>query len=379
MIDNNKNIVTCKRCVMDSTDQDIVFDENGICDHCNTFDSHIDHKWKSNIENNKFEKISDKIKKNSKSDYDCLIGVSGGIDSSYLLHIVVEKFKLNPLVYHVDSGWNSKISVSNIKNLVEKLNLDLVTDVIDWEEMKDIQLSFIKSGVPHIDAPQDHCYFASLYRFASKNNFKFILTGANYATESIRNPIKWMYYQSDIVQLKDIHKKFGKNKIINFPTTNIFWHKIYLPYFRNIKTYRPLDYINYNKKDSEIILKNKYNFITYKNKHNESRFTKFYESYWLYEKFCYDVRKVQLSSLILSGQIDRSSALKIISSKPYDKIKIKDDFEYVANKLDLTTNQLKFYFNSENKSFTDYKNLYFFYKIGHKFLNYIGVEKGGKR
>ena len=149
--------------------------------------------------------------------------------------------------------------------------------------MKDIQLSFIKSS-SHIDSPQDHCYFASLYRFASKHNIKFILTGGNYSTESIRNPIKWMYYQSDIPQLKDIHQRFGKNKLNNFPTTNIFWHKIYLPYFRNIKTYRPLDYVNYNKKDAEIILKNKYNFISYGQKHSESRFTKFM-NYWLYEKF----------------------------------------------------------------------------------------------
>ena len=205
----------CNNCVMDTTDQNIIFDENGICDHCNTYYQKILPNWhKGNKGRVKLEKIIDKIKKDGKGkDFDCIIGMSGGIDSSYLTYIAKEKLDLRPLIFHVDAGWNSQIAVNNIEMLVDKLGLDLFTEVINWNEMRDLQLSYFKSGLPNIDTPQDHAFFAMMYKFAQKYNVKNILTGANYSTECIRNPVDWMYYQSDVVQLRDVQKRFGSIKL----------------------------------------------------------------------------------------------------------------------------------------------------------------------
>ena len=204
----------CTNCVMDTTDSKITFDDKGVCDHCNTYYDKILPNWHPNEKGQaELDKIVEGIKKEGKGkDFDCIIGMSGGIDSSYLLYLAKEKLGLRPLVFHVDAGWNSQIAVNNIERIVDKLKLDLYTHVINWEEMKDLQLAFFKSGVPHIDTPQDHAFFATMYDFASKHNIKHILTGGNYSTECVRNPMEWMYFQSDSIQLKDIHKKFGKKK-----------------------------------------------------------------------------------------------------------------------------------------------------------------------
>jgi len=366
---------------MDTTDPAIIFDSNGICDHCITFYNKILPFWKTDENSQSIlkEKI-EKIKKSSiNNDFDCIMGVSGGIDSSYLLYMMVEKFNLKPLVFHVDAGWNSQIAVNNIERLIDGLNLDLYTEVINWEEMKDLQLSFIKSGVPHIDTPQDHAFFATMYKFASKHNIKYILTGGNYSTECVRNPLDWMYYQTDSTQLRDIHKKFGKKKLKDFPITNILWHKIYLPYIRGVRTLRPLDFIPYNKNDAVELLIKKFQFQKYPQKHFESRFTKFYESYWLPKKFGYDTRKVQLSSLILTNQLTRNEALKILENPPYDSESINHDFEYIATKLDISPSQLEKYMNQPNKSYKDYKSQKNIYHFGAKVMKMLGLEKGGKR
>ena len=248
--------------------------------------------------------VVEKIKKEGKGrDFDCIIGMSGGIDSSYLVYLAKEKLGLRPLVFHVDAGWNSQQAVNNIEQMTERLGLDLYTEVIDWEEMKDLQLSFFKSGVPHIDTPQDHAFFATMYKFANEHNINHILTGGNYSTECIRNPMEWMYFQSDVIQIKDIQKKFGTKKLKRFPLTNILWHKIFLPYFKGIKVYRLLDFMTYNKEEATKFLVDNYGYQRYAQKHFESRFTRFYESYWLPEKFGFDTRKVQYSSLILTGQM----------------------------------------------------------------------------
>jgi len=371
----------CKNCVMDTTDSKIIFDKNGVCDHCNTFLKEIKPKWKIGIEaNNRLNDKIDTIKKESKGrDYDCIVGVSGGIDSSYLLYAIVEKFKLKPLVFHVDGGWNSQIAVNNIEKLIDGLNLDLFTEVINWEVMRELQLSFFKSGVPHIDAPQDHAFFASMYKFSSKFNVKNILTGGNFSTECIRNPIEWMYYQSDSIQLKDIYKTFTGKKLKNFPTTSILWHKVYLPYIKNIKVFRPLDYMDYNKEEAMNLLVKKFGYQKYIQKHFESRFTKFYESYWLPERFGYDTRKVQYSSLILTGQMSRDLAIKLLRKPSYDPETIDNEFEYIANKLEITVEELREYFSSPLKTFKDYKSQQILYKFGAKLMKKFGIERGGKR
>ena len=371
----------CNRCVMDTTDSNISFNSDGVCDHCITFDNTISPYWdNSGRRENEFEKVAKNIRASGKGkDFDCIIGMSGGVDSSYLVYLAKEKLNLKPLVFHVDAGWNSQTAVNNIEQMVTKLNLDLYTEVINWEEIKDLQLSFFKSGVPHIDAPQDHAFFAVMYKFANKYNVKHILTGGNYSTECIRNPKEWMYYQSDHIQIKDIQKRFGNIQLKEFPLTNILWHKIYLPYFKGIKVYRPLDYFKYNKKEAtEFLIKN-FDYQPYSQKHFESRFTKFYESYWLYEKFGFDTRKVQYSSLILTNQMTRDEALKELKSPPYNREEIHEDIEFIANKLGITEDELMSYLTSENKTYKDYRNIDFIYDIGSRIMRFIGLEKGGKR
>ena len=371
----------CNRCVMDTTDSAIYFDDKGICDHCRTFDKKILPDWNMGSGREvELEEIVSKIKNEGKGNsFDCILGMSGGIDSSYLLFLVTKKLGLRPLVFHVDAGWNSQEAVNNIECLVDGLDLDLYTEVIDWEEMKDLQLSFFKSGVPHIDTPQDHAFFATMYKFANKYGVKNILTGGNYSTECIRNPIEWMYYQSDEFQIKDIHKKFGNVPLKRFPLTNILWHKVYLPYVKGIKLYRLLDYLTYNKEEATQFLVDNYGYQRYPQKHFESRFTRFYESYWLPEKFGYDTRKVQFSSLIVTGQMSREEALELLQQPAYDPETIKDDIEYIANKINISTEEIMGYFHEPNKTYKDYRNMQFIYNLGAKVLKAIGLEKGGKR
>ncbi|MCH6236622.1 N-acetyl sugar amidotransferase [Cognataquiflexum rubidum] len=371
----------CTNCVMDTTDSKITFDSEGVCDHCNTFYKDIQPYWHTDEKGRKaLQEIIDKIKKEGKGkEFDCLMGMSGGIDSSYLLYVMKEKFGLRPLVFHVDAGWNSQIAVNNIERLVDGLGLDLYTEVINWEEIKDLQLAFFKSGVPHIDVPQDHAFFATMYKFASKHNIKYILTGGNYSTECVRNPLEWMYYQSDSIQLRDIYKKHGRGKLKDYPVTNILWHKVYLPYIKRIKLIRPLDYVPYNKDEAMQLLVDKFGYQKYPQKHFESRFTRFYESYWLPRKFGFDTRKVQFSSLILTGQMTREEALKKLSEPAFDPETINQDFEYIATKLGISVEELQGYMDAPNKTYKDYKSQESIYNFGASLLRILGKEKGGKR
>ena len=383
MIFKNKhnNVTICSNCVMDTTDSKIVFDDQGVCDHCNTFYKDILPNWHTDERaHKKLTGIINKIKKQGEGkDFDCLMGMSGGIDSSYLLYVMKEKYGLRPLVFHVDAGWNSQIAVNNIERLVDGLGLDLYTEVINWEEIKDLQLAFFKSGVPHVDVPQDHAFFATMYKFASKHKIKYILTGGNYSTECVRNPLEWMYYQSDSIQLRDIYKKFGTGKLKDYPVTNILWHKVYLPYVKKIKLIRPLDFVPYNKDEAMQFLVDKFGYQKYPQKHFESRFTRFYESYWLPKKFGYDTRKVQYSSLILTNQMTREEALKKLKFPAYDPETIHQDFEYVATKLGISEEELQSYMDAPNKTYKDYKSQETIYNIGAKVMRMLGAEKGGKR
>ena len=374
----NSNITICKNCVMDTTDSKIVFDQNGVCDHCNNYYQNILPKWKK-IENNEIElsKNINKIKNHGKnSEYDCLIGISGGVDSSYLTYLAKEVFKLRPLIFHVDGGWNSQQAVNNIENLVNKLDLDLYTEVINWSEMKDLQLAFFKAQVPTLDTPQDHAFFSSMYNFAVKNNIKYILTGANYSTECIREPLEWNYHTSDLSQLKDIQNKFGTLPLSKFPTSDILTYKIYYRIFKGIRVFSPLNYVEFNKEKAIEKLEKKFNWQKYKHKHYESRFTKFYEGYWLYEKFGFDKRKAHFSSLILTNQMTREKALNELLRPAYDKNTIKDEFSYIASKLDITPEDLKNIMNGENKSFKDYKNKFLVISLGTYLSRLLGLYNG---
>lgn len=378
---NERTYQMCNNCVMDTTDSVIVFDDKGMCDHCNTYYKKILPNWKVGEEGlRKLEELAFKIQKSGKGrEFDCIVGISGGVDSSYLTYVAKEVMGLRPLVFHVDTGWNSQESVNNIEVLLDKLGLELYTVVIDWDEMQDLQLAFFKAGVPHIDTPQDHAIFASIYRFVAEHNVKYILTGANYSTECIRNPVEWMYYQSDSVQLRDIHRCFGTRQLVNFPTTSIIWHKIYLPYIKGIKVTKPLNYVHYSRAEAAKLLKDQFGWEAYGEKHYESRFTKFYESYWLYRGFSYDVRKVKYSSLILTEQMTRDEALEKLKEPPWDDSTIKFELEFVANKLGVSVDELNSYMNLPKKTYRDYKSNYWIYNMGASMMKAIGLERGGKR
>lgn len=374
----HKQIRVCTSCVMDATDPTIVFDENGECDYCYNYHNNIVPNWHPNEKGlAEITKVFDKIKKEGKNrDYDCMIGISGGLDSSYLAHVAVKQFGLRPLFFHVDAGWNSDVSTHNIHKLMDGLGVDLYTEVVNWEEMKDLQRAFIKSQVPDIDTPQDLVFFSALYNYAAKHGYKYIITGGNFSTECVREPLAWgAYYQTDMRYVRDIHKKFGERKLSTFPTCDIFKYKIQYRLINGVRVVKPLDYMPYFKKEAEETLLKLYGWQGYQHKHHESRFTRFYEAFWLPRKFGFDKRKNHLSSLILTGQADRNQVLDRISRPELPEDELMQEFEYVAKKLDFTTEELWSHFNGENKNFNDYKNNYKWITLGTRIMQFLGLEK----
>ena len=378
---NNKiDYKICKKLVLDTTYPGIKFDENGISNQYWDYHKNVKNNWKVNQEGlNELEKIISKIKKNqANKEFDCILGLSGGADSSYMLHVIVKEFNLKPLVFHVDGGWNSEIAVSNIKNLVDKLQLDLFTEVINWEEMKDFQLAMFKSGVPHIDIPQDMAFIGVLYKFARKYNIPYILNGGNISTECVQRPLDIIYWGSDMRHINDILKKFATLEMKTFPFSSAFYHKLYLRYFRNIRVIKPLNYINYIKKDAMQLMSDLYDWKPYPQKHFESRFTRFFEGYWLPTRFGFDMRRVDLSSLILTNQMSREEALEELNKPSYDPELIDQDFNYIAKKLNIENIDLKKFHEMPKKYWHDYKNLNNIFKISEKVLQYIsGTRRGG--
>ncbi len=365
---------------MDTSDSRISFDEKGFCDHCITFYRQTLPSWRTDERGRReLERYVEKIKQAGKEkDFDCILGMSGGIDSSYLTYLAKQELGLRPLVFHVDAGWNSQEAANNIEQLVDKLGLDLFTEVIDWEEMRDLQLAFFKSGVPHIDWPQDLAFFATMYKFAHKHRIKYILTGANLSTECIRNPVEWMPF-GDPVQLRDIHRRFGTRPLVTFPLTHTLWHKVYLPYVEGIRVIRPLNYMPYIKAEAMKLLVDRFGWQPYPQKHFESRFTRFYEGYWLPTKFGFDTRRVQYSSLIVTNQMTRDEALEKLTRPACDEETVTRDTEYVATKLGISVDELLGYLKAPNKSYRDYRSQQGMLKIGAAVMRTLGLEVGGKR
>ena len=347
----------CRNCVMDTSDSKISFDESGLCDHCQNFYQNIEPNWDYQTTGPKrLGSLVEQIKKEGRGkEFDCIIGLSGGMDSSYLLYYAKEVLGLRPLAYSVDTGWTLNVAIENIEKLVRGLGLELHTEIINWNEMKDLQLAFFKSQVAYQDLPQDHVIFAGLYNYAVKNKIKYVLTGGNLSTECVREPIEWVY-QNDLTHIKDIHKKFGQRPIKDLPMTSMFKYKLYYRFVKGMKVVRVLDMIPYTKEDATKTLHDKFDWQPYQNKHFESVFTRFYEGYWLVNKFGFDKRRAHFSSLILTKQLEREKALDILANPPYDEKQAMKDLEYICRKLSISKDDFLAMMNEPNKTYKDYKN-----------------------
>jgi N-acetyl sugar amidotransferase len=363
---------------MDTTDSGISFDTDGVCDYCNNFEKTILPEWNFGIaKEKKLQSLASYISKNGVGkEFDCIIGLSGGLDSSYTAYVAKEIMGLKPLLFHVDAGWNTDQAVSNIEKLVDGLGLDLYTEVANWDSVKRMQVAFLKSGIPDQDLVQDAVFFSQLFKFAKKYKIKYVFTGSNYSTECCREPEQWGGYLGiDKKFFGDIWEKHGDQKPIDFPLIDILTSKIWYQRFLGMQMVYPLNLVRYLKKDAEDELKNKFDWNPFKHKHHESRFTRFYEDYWLPKRFGYDKRKAHLSSLIMTKQMSRKDAIQRIGKPEMSEQFIKQEFEYVAHKLDLSVNNLNELLNLHIRYFYHYKNKKWIIKLGTILLRVLGLEK----
>lgn len=346
----------CTNCILDSNDDsEIEFDSKGVCNYCNGYiDKYIKNGLSEAEKAKKLTSLVSRIKEDARGKkYDSIMGLSGGVDSSYLA-LVAKQLGLNPLMVHFDNGWNSELAVQNIEGILRKTGFDLFTYVVDWNEFKDLQKSYIKAGVLDWEIPTDHGFYACLFEQAYKHKIKYILTGHNYQTEAILpNTMRWS--KMDVANIKDIHGKFGKIKLKTFPMLGFFKYSWY-DYLFKLERANLLELVHYNKDEAKEIIKKEFGWIDYGGKHYESIFTRFYQGYVLKEKFGFDKRKAHLSNLILSGQITRNQALDEISKPAYDPQLLKEDFDYVGKKFDYTPDEFRSVLKEPNHSHLDYKS-----------------------
>ncbi len=365
-VPSEKNYQQCTRCVMDTSDAEITFDKGGYCNHCTDyFEKTSKRIYQGTASDLKLTQLVEKIKRAGKRhDYDCVIGISGGVDSLYTA-ILAKKMGLRVLCVHMDNGWNSELATHNIEKILKKLEMELVTVVLDWEEFRDLQLSFLKASVPEAETPTDIAIPAVLHKVAAKHNVKYILSGGNFATEGIL-PKSWHYDAKDVKYLKAINKKFGTKKLRTFPTFG-FQKEMYYKYVLGIRMVYPLNYVPYNKKEAIKILEQDLGWKNYGGKHHESLYTKFIQSYLLYEKFGIDYRRATFSTQICAGEMTRDEALNELSGKPYNPNVFDNEIEYACKKLHITLGEMNNILKSRPKSFRDYPNnkkiLEFIYKI----------------
>ena len=329
----------CVRCVMDTSDPWIEFDDQGICNHCGEYEQHLARLGSPEDRAKKLADLIAYLKARGRGkEYDCIMGLSGGVDSSYLAWLAVKQFGLRPLVVHVDTGWNSELAVNNIQNIVQRLSLDMHTLVVDWEEIRDIQRAYVRAGIANLDVPQDHSFIAALYSEAKKYGIKDVINGGNMQTESIL-PNAWGYDASDSVNLKAIHKAFGERPIKNYKLFTPFDRYVYYPFIVRMKTHRPLEYIDYSKAEAKKLLMTELGWRDYGGKHYESVFTKFFQAHYLPTKFGYDKRRAHLASLVVSGQMTRDEALAELELPLYDERELREDQEYFTKKLGISSNE----------------------------------------
>ena len=369
----------CNNCVMDTTDSKISFDENGVCSRCNEYKQRIAPDWNfGKGHEEELEKILSEIKKSGKEkEYDCILGLSGGLDSSYMLHLAVSKWGLRPFVFHVDAGWDLPVAESNIKKMCDKLRIKLHIEKIDFEEMRQMQIAFFKTGHAGLDAPQDHAFIACIDKFAEKLGVKYILNGYNICTEIMANPASW--YEgagptADKTYIKDVLKKHGGFKPKKYTYTTGFRHKFWLPYVKGVKTVNPLNYVCFTHEEMIETLVKEYGYEPYKQKHFEDLLTKFLEGWWLPTRFGYDIRKAHLSSLVITGQMSRDKALEILKQPPLTEKESSELFAQVAKKLKISEEELMSYYKLPKK-YIKYRNNNWAFNLGIKLYTILGLDK----
>ncbi len=334
----DKQYRICTRCVMDTSDLDITFDENGVCSHCHRRDGLIDrYVHRGDQGKAQLDAWVTKMKEDRRGrDYDCIIGISGGVDSSYVAYLV-HKVGLRSLAVHIDNGWNSELSVKNIELLLNKLGIDLYTEVLDWETFRELQLAFLKASTPDSEIPTDHAIMAVLRKKAEEERVKYLIVGTNYMTET-HIPRAWSYGTEDLRYIKALNDRFGTKSLDKFPHYNLFMDWVYK---YRLRRFPILNYVDYNKTEAIDILSKELDWKYYGGKHYESIYTRFYQGYILFRKFGYDKRKSHFSSLICSGEMTREQAL-IELQKPTYPIELQaEDREYVIKKLELTEEEFE--------------------------------------
>lgn len=361
----------CEKCLMDGdSDPDITIDERGVCNHCNRYEEILSRRVVSPSDREEqLNRLVKKIKASGKNkSYDCIIGVSGGVDSTYVAYLS-KTLGLRPLAVHFDNGWNSNLAVDNIEKTLSKLNIDLDTYIVDWEEFRDLQLSFLKASVADCEIPTDHGIDALLWKKASQHGIKYILSGMNFATESISVPA-WSYGHSDWKYIKDIHRNFGSKKLSTYPHFN-FYDLFYFNMVKNIRIVSLLNYQDYSKEDAQALLEKELGWKRYGGKHYESIYTRFYQGFYLPEKFGYDKRVGHLSDLINSKQLTREAALELLAEPSYDPALFTQDLDYVKKKFELSDADWNEIMNKPKATFRDFKNSFEFVQFLRRSVNLL--------
>ncbi len=372
----DKPYQVCAHCVMDTSDPEITFDAQGVCNHCIEFETLKRPRWFPDKRGEeKLRRIVEKIRREEAGKpYDCILGLSGGVDSSYLA-LKLHELGLRPLVVHVDGGWNSELAVQNIERIVRHCNWDLHTHVVDWEEMRDLQLAYLKSGIANQDVPQDHAFFASLYHFAVKNGIRYVMSGGNIATESIF-PSAWQWSAMDAINLRAIHRRYGSRPLRHYRTIGFFEYYFYYPFIRRMRVIRPLNYMPYVKEEALAELQATVGYKAYDRKHGESLFTKFFQNYYLPVKFGYDKRRPHLSSLVVSGQLSREEALRELERPLYDAAELREEKAYVAKKLGVTEAAFEELLQVPPHSYRDFPNMERRYRMMKALQEFLGKILG---
>lgn len=356
---------------MDTTDPEITFDDTGVCNHCHEFDKLIGTQWFPDQEGSRrLDSILEGVRKDGAGkEYDSILGLSGGADSTYLA-MKMKDWGLRPLVVHVDAGWNSELAVANIERVVKYCNFDLHTHVVDWEEMRDMHLAYLKAGIPNQDVPQDHVFFATLYNFATSNGIRTIFSGGNLATEGIF-PKSWHGSAMDEINLRAIHRRFGTRPLKTYSTVSFFDYYFWYPFVKKMRTVRPLNYMNYVKSDAISEMEKTFGYKPYERKHGESLFTKLFQNYYLPTKFGYDKRLPHYSSLIVSGQMTRAEALEKLGQPLYDPAELETDIHYFCKKLRISRAEFDSLVAAPNHVHTDFPTWDRRYRLAKKMQTFV--------